>query len=749
MFKPTAVSSPNSLLISSQAARWSQQHILSLLSQLLILLIAVFIATHMVVNLGERRLQEDWADQRYSELQTVASLASDKAAFLQFRTQTFAKAELLRQYLQNPSKKQQQKVTESWDSLTQNIPELLGLALFSPEGKLRFSTTDSFDNMQIPAALLGSARNMGGSDIYTSPMSFTPIDGILEPYFYQLSWIENPDQSIKGYLVTYNSITKLLESIKPAFFNHNSPLLLLDTQGFLYAGANQPEPLTNMPDNLGSSLKQTYPDLWKDMAMNNFGQFYSTNATFVYLKVELTSQYETKREYFLLSYIRHDDIAARYLEWRMVILIAGILIALLASALIVLRHLFVLERRAKHNSLQLSHGLFNSEISCLIINDNGRIGSANPKASKALGSPVETLIDRSFQRVLNLDDERFKQIKEALAHHQQWRGEISIQNTNSSTLQTHIRSEICPHSKEHYWLVTFDDITILYDSQRQAYLYQLLSDSAVATALTDANGKLIKCNSKFDHLMSLNGETNIAITELLGNELHNQWQNICAQISLQGEWTAQIMPFTKSRYSQCLKTTLAGQLAYDGDIEYLICTFEETLPTVAVNNSSNVFGHRSAIVLRLNELENHFNNLSEQTKVQSSLMVMDINPEGVFSHMGNMSQLEKRQKDIELQLLIELPLNYQISQWQLGKLVILLPDTDATSAYQYALSVMQCLTENNLCEGINMGIAGYVSPQTLDQYLANAEIALKRAKQSVDQNICQAFTRPAHTDHLN
>jgi hypothetical protein len=209
------------------------------------------------------------------------------------------------------------------------------------------------------------------------------------------------------------------------------------------------------------------------------------------------------------------------------------------------------------------------------------------------------------------------------------------------------------------------------------------------------------------------------------------------------------MPFTKSRYSQCLKTTLAGQLAYDGDIEYLICTFEETLPTVAVNNSSNVFGHRSAIVLRLNELENHFNNLSEQTKVQSSLMVMDINPEGVFSHMGNMSQLEKRQKDIELQLLIELPLNYQISQWQLGKLVILLPDTDATSAYQYALSVMQCLTENNLCEGINMGIAGYVSPQTLDQYLANAEIALKRAKQSVDQNICQAFTRPAHTDHLN
>ncbi|MCU7376289.1 hypothetical protein PEC18_37270 [Paucibacter sp. O1-1] len=176
-----------------------------------------------------------------------------------------------------------------------------------------------------------------------------------------------------------------------------------------------------------------------------------------------------------MSYIRHDDIAARYLEWRMVILIAGVLIALLASALIVLRHLFVLERRAKLNSLQLSQGLFNSEISCLIVNDSGRISSANLKAAKALALSIDTLTDRNFQRVLQLDNDRFEQIKEALAHHQQWRGEVSIESVNN-TLQTHIRSELCPNSKESYWLVTFEDITILYDSQRQAYLYQLLSE---------------------------------------------------------------------------------------------------------------------------------------------------------------------------------------------------------------------------------------------------------------------------------
>jgi len=58
--------------------------------------------------------------------------------------------------------------------------------------------------------------------------------------------------------------------------------------------------------------------------------------------------------------------------------------------------------------------------------------------------------------------------------------------------------------------------------------------------------------------------------------------------------------------------------------------------------------------------------------------------------------------------------------------------------------MLQSLEEKNLGEGINIGIASYLQPQSLDTYLANAEIALKRAKQSVDQNICQAFTRPTN-----
>ena len=71
----------------------------------------------------------------------------------------------------------------------------------------------------------------------------------------------------------------------------------------------------------------------------------------------------------------------------------------------------------------------------------------------------------------------------------------------------------------------------------------------------------------------------------------------------------------------------------------------------------------------------------------------------------------------------------------------MLPDTDATQAHNFALNMMEKLNSNGLGEGISIGIAGYQEGQTLEQYLNNAEIALKRAKQNNDQNIGQAFTR--------
>ncbi|MCL1141276.1 PAS domain-containing protein [Shewanella gaetbuli] len=738
MFKrKSSLSNTSSHIALVQDVRWSRTQILSISAQIILLIISIIIVTQMIINLGEKSLQDDWAGQRYSELQTVASLASDKMGFMQFRTQTFANSELLKQFLANPTEKQQQKLLQSWQSLTNHIPELLGLALYDPQGKLRFSTSDNLNGLTIPEKLLQGKRSMGGQDIYSSDMAFTPIEGKLEPYIYQLAWLENPDQSINGYLVTFNSVTRLLDTIKPSFFNINSPLMLLDNQSFLYAGANQANPLPNMPDTLGASLKQSAPELWREMAMNNFGQYHSKNSTFVYLKVEIASQNENKREYFFLSYIRHKDIAARYEQWAIVLIIASVTIGLLAIGLILYRTIFLLEKKARENSIHLSNGLFKTELCYAVTTDKGRILGINDSAAKVLKYQLNTLNDRSLQRVLNISDDEFEQITSTLHEHNYWTGAISLENDNHK-VNIHIHRQAIS-TTEQYWIVVFNDISELVASRNDAHISQLLSETTIATALTDAQGKLVNCNHSFDQLMKLRGDTEVQLKNLLGDEVTKIWNNILTQVTLQGEWQGYVEPFDESRFSKKLKMIVSGNLSQEGDLEYLIFTIEHCSSQSVANKW--VKSPKSSTVLRLVDLENHFNNTSEVIKTSSSLMVMDINPEGIFSNMGDISRLETRQEEIESKLLLDLPVSYQLSQWQLGRLVLFLPQTNATQAHLFAIKILDNLASHNLDEGINIGIAGYSEQQSLKQYLANAEVALKRAKQSSDQNICQAFTR--------
>ena len=104
------------LLISTQGLHWSTQRIFSVATQIIILLISVILMTNVIITLGERRLQEDWATQRYSELQSVGTLIADKVGFQQFRTQMFANSELLKRYLTIPSEVRQAKLQQNWNT---------------------------------------------------------------------------------------------------------------------------------------------------------------------------------------------------------------------------------------------------------------------------------------------------------------------------------------------------------------------------------------------------------------------------------------------------------------------------------------------------------------------------------------------------------------------------------------------------------------------------------------------------------
>ncbi|MCG9722907.1 PAS domain-containing protein [Shewanella sp. Isolate7] len=728
-------------LIAGQGLHWSAQRIFSVVTQIIILLISVLLLTNVIITLGERRLQEDWATQRYSELQSVGTLIADKVSFQQFRTQMFANDELLKRYLTIPSEVRQRKLQESWEVMIRNIPELLDIALFDPQGKYKFSTTNDFSRDPLPPSLLGGARNMGGNEVYTSPLEFTPIKGKLEPYLYQLAWLENPDQSVRGYLLTYQSMTRMLKSIKPAYSSAESPLLMLDTQGLLYAGAESKPTINRIPDTMGGSLRQTYPALWRKMAMSNFGQFHGDDATFVYLKIELTTQYETRREYYLVSYVRNDAIAELFSEWRNILIVGAVVLTLLALALILLSHSYRIGQRSREYSIELAHRLFHQDIGCVIINDKNRVMTANEKAAELLCLPLDELQDRNLQRILQFENEQYAEVAAQLEANNKWQGVIDFDSPGGSHLAITVTSSPRRSRQEKYYLVTFEDVSQLRKAQHQAKLNELLNDNAIPCALVQANGMLELANQAFMQLVSIHDIQGKNLTELLNNDLSSQWPRITQQILLQGNWKGQILCDPNSKENTCLQATLKGHLDAAGEIEHIVCTLEQAQKRALLQDSGDFIPHRSAILVNLRDLDDYFKSLSATSREHSSLLLIDITAESMLSHMSDIGQLENRQREVEIHILRTLPVNYQMSHWQLGKLIVILPDTNSDDAHHFAVKSLNGLNEIGLGTGICMGIASYQTGQNLEQYLSNAEVALKRAKQIGEQNICQAFTR--------
>lgn len=729
------------ILIHAQGLHWTHQRLLGLASQLCMLAVAVIIVTSIIITLGERRLQEDWATQRYAELQAVGGLMADRIAFQQFRTQMLAQSEVLEDYLVTPTAKKQAYLMQKWQVMINNVPPLLGIALFDPKGRFIFSTTDEFGEESLPPSLLGSSRNMGDHEIYTSPLEFTPIDGVLEPYLYQLAWLEKEEHQIQGYLVTYNSVSKMVNSIKPAFSSQKAPLMMIDTQGLLYSGAKEKPEINRFPRVLGDSLKQSYPALWRKMAMSNFGQFHGEDATFVYLKIELVTQYETRREYFLISYVRNSDIAAKFHQWRNILIIAAVLLTLLGALAIVLTHLYHLVLRSRQFSLELSNQLFHADIGCMIVNDNGRVITANEITANLLAQPMDELTDRSLQRILQLEDERYAQILEELTQYESWQGEVNVSPDGSHILVVKIHLKPNEDKLYRYMIVTFEDVSELKQYQQDAYLNQLITDNSVPTALSNANGLIIRANRAFDEMVNIIEHKDQNLTELLEKDLGKNWSQITQQIFVQGSWTGPIDTNINEQLETSTQATLKGYLDEAGDIEYIVSTFERALPQNHYLQEGELIPHRSTILVSLRDLDDYFNNMSPLNKDFSSLLLLDITAESMLSHISDIAQIENRQREVESQLFRDLPHRYQIAKWQLGKLIIILPNTDADQAHYFALESLNKLQACGLGDGICIGIASYQENQTLEQFLSNAEIALKRAKQTGEHNICQAFTR--------
>ena len=74
----------------------------------------------------------------------------------------------------------------------------------------------------------------------------------------------------------------------------------------------------------------------------------------------------------------------------------------------------------------------------------------------------------------------------------------------------------------------------------------------------------------------------------------------------------QILCSPKQAHSNCLQATLKGHVAADGEIDYIVCTLEQTAERGRGNRKRSLVPHRSTILLSLVDLERYFNSCCRQ-----------------------------------------------------------------------------------------------------------------------------------------
>ncbi|RLV59749.1 hypothetical protein D5018_10285 [Parashewanella curva] len=729
-------------LFSAQGIHWSYQRKLALASQLVMLLIAMVLLTNVALSLGQKQLKSEWATQRYSELQTFSTLLADQVAFQNFRIKTIASSDTFVHFLQSPSKIRHQQLNKKWMTLTENIPELLSIAFYDAGGYRRLVTQNQKIMPILSQSLLAKLYLLRENEVYASEIHKIAINGVLEPYQFQVIKVMNPQKQLVGFFVTFNSINRTLQSIKPNFGGNSSPLILLDSKGRMFDGNKFISAKQSSNDDIDTLLSTQFPELWNAITLKKFGEFYGNASTYVYLKVDFGESNNSNYPYFFLSNILDKDINKAFAHRQMILVGFSVLLTLLIASLIVMLNRFTLERRARFFNMELVEQLFKDERGLLIASEEGRVIASNPTTAAMLAMVQEELADRNVMGVLRLEQQQYRTLMKSYQKNRHHQFELDLRHADLGVLKITLSSlPLTQHvngDREQYLLISISDITELRQMQEQAALNHQISEAAIPVVLVNIKGRIQQSNRKFDQAFKRKSNSD-SLIYLLGSEIEKQWGHIQQQLALTGQWHGCTQHFYDGQYTY-FEVMINSVDASMNEPDLFVCSL---VPSIASDETEKqkMIPHRSRILMGYDEVESYFASLDDDKRLYASMMLLDIRPVGVFSHMSDIDKLEKRQHDIEIRLLLELPKAYQLAQCQLGKLMVMLPNTSSDEAHQFAVDTYNRLDEIGLSEGISIGIVSYHQDQSLKDFMDNAEIALQRAKQNVEQNICQAFTR--------
>ncbi|MGL4475739.1 MAG: hypothetical protein ACRCT7_14985 [Shewanella sp.] len=740
--KPNAPLLPKKLM-PEQGIIWSQQRILGLVCQIAVLLFCIVVLANVIIELGQKTILKERASQRYSELQSVANDLTDQINFQHFQTRSLAKSTLLKSFLQNPQPEFRQQLVSSWQELQANLDSLQGIAVYDGKGQQLINFSDELGAATLSDKLLTKISALEHDQVYLSPITFSSGNGKIKPVVYQVTKINYPEFNSPIYLITFHAMDVNLARLQNSFGDPNASLFLFNVDGQLNTLSSNQQTSSRIPTELGTNLNDSYPALWKNMEKEHYGQFQGENVTLVFLKFQLKNGQFNDYSYFLLSYIDNAYLYNQFAMSRYLVLILLVCLGLLAMAFIGLKHSRHLQKRAGFFSMQLAEHLFDDGQGRIISTDQGRIITANAQAATTLLMLEEDLKDRSLQRCLQLQDKEFSAMLTTLNQYNIWKGELDLRQQQGDYLAITIRKVPFGRRRDYYLLLTITQQTDLCLSREQVSRLTMFSDGAIAGALFAPDGQLIEVNPAFSHQLKQEMD-DINLISLVNHEQAGLWTRVQEQLTSLGHWHGNLVITLFSQSAQEWQLMLTSHTDSAGEVLAITSYWLPACPKHTLENPQDIASakHNDDLLGDQHELQRCFEKLDKSSKHPASLLLIDISPEIAHHHISALNQRDTHQHSIEMHLIEFITPNFKLCRGQTGQLLLLMPETLPNQAHLYASDLMNYLIKFDLADGLNIGIAAGTQQDNLATLISHADIALHRAKQTGEQQICQAYTRP-------
>ncbi|GLP95556.1 hypothetical protein [Paraferrimonas sedimenticola] len=698
---------------------------------LFVCLSVIAIVCYGVVRLNNAQTQLEkrhWADHSFNQLQTVANMTSEEMGNQIRRTGFFASSSLLSNYLNYPNETNQERLQANWEYYTEQLASMQGLAFYDLNGNLELSTTNDFMPQKLEAKVINDSALLANQTFYTSEMQLHPIDGKDTPLFYLVNLMETTPGMDRGYFVHYISAEQVLGTAAPYLAQNNRPIVVLDEYGGLFYQRGSSAGLA-LPYNLGDQITEVAPELWQQMQGQAFGRIAGEEATYVYIKASLAGGIETNRhDYYLISYIRNDQIQAALTRHHNVVIGIGVILGLLAIALVITIFTLHNETATRKYSHKLAKRLFSVGSPILIVSKSQRVLYANDGARHLFGEQTR-LEDSSLKSLLGFDE---AQAQKLLKFDQQHNIGITMGQRQLSVNVECLAHRRMEDSSIELFILGLTDLSQVAQLERNNKRLHAQLDSAQMNLLVTPDGKIENANPAYesflaDYHLELPGNN---LKTLLEQQQANFWQRLTNHCHSHKNFSARIQLSNEHNQSAALEVSAKGQWSKSDQLRYIsvqmtvVANSIEPLPVNQLNDSQAA-------------LERQLERLSDEDSAGIQLMLFDVAPKTSTFENGEDELIQYLTQQIEL----DFPNTWQRWHWRPGQLMVLVPKGEAQEIYYRVRKVHLALSSLDSEHRISTAITGNPHLADADGLYRQLNIALRRAKQMSGMKICIAFSK--------